>query len=151
MDETIVHLQDAGFAALIAVGPGAAGAQRAAKDGVDIVSSPADIMNAQMRADTMNRVIAAAAGRWMLVCFNSDFLFYPFRESRRIQDFTEFLSWERRPAAIGYAIDLYSDALGRDEQALSLEDVYFDTEGWYGFERGEQQSEVFGGLGWRFE
>ena len=151
LDETIVHLQDAGFTALIAVGPGAAGAQRAAKDGVDIVSSPADIMNAQSRAGTMNRVIAAAAGRWMLVCFNGDFLFYPFRESRRIQDFTEFLSWERRPAAIGYAIDLYSDALGRDEQAFSLDDVYFDTEGWYGFERGEQQSEVFGGLGWRFE
>ena len=145
--ETVAHLSEAGFTRLIAVGPGA----NAAPDRDDVIAAPADIAGAESRADVINKLIAAAAGRWMLVCFNGEFLFYPYRESRLIQDFTEFLSWERRPAAMGYAVDLYSDALGREEEAFSLEDVYFDTEGWYGFERGEKLAEVFGGLGWRFE
>ena len=136
-----------GFERLIAVGPGA----EAAPDRADLVAAPADIANADSRAAVINKLIAHAAGRWMLTCFNGEFLFYPYHESRRIQDFTEFLSWERRPAAMGYAVDIYSDALRREEDAFSLQDVYFDTEGWYGFERGEQQAEVFGGLGWRFE
>ena len=135
---------------IIAIGPGAKAAAERADRG-DLIAAPADIANADSRAVVINRLIAAVAGRWMLVSFNGEFLFYPYSESRRIQDFVEFLSWERRPAAMGYAVDIYSDALGREEDAFSLEDVYFDTEGWYGFERGEKLAEVFGGLGWRFE
>lgn len=145
--ETASHLSEAGFDRLVAIGPGA----KAAPDRDDMIAAPADIANAEARAAVINRLIGAAAGRWMLLCFNGEFLFYPYREARRIQDFTEFLSWERRPAAMGYAVDIYSDALGREEGAFSLDDVYFDTEGWYGFERGEKLADVFGGLGWRFE
>lgn len=147
LTETADHLTDAGFERLVAIGPGA----EAAPDRPNIIAAPADIANADNRAAVINRLIAATAGRWMLIAFNGEFLFYPYRESRLIHDFTEFLSWERRPAAMGYAVDIYSDALGREEEAFSLKDVYFDSEGWYGFERGEQQAEVFGGLGWRFE
>ena len=145
--QTAEHLSDAGFTHLIAAGPGA----KSAPERDDLIAMPADIAGAENRADVVNKLISAAAGRWMLVCFNGEFLFYPYRESRLAQDFTEFLSWERRPAAMSYAVDIYSDALGREEDAFSLEDVYFDTQGWYGFERGEKQAEVFGGLGWRFE
>ncbi len=147
LTETVDHLADAGFERIVAVGPAA----EAAPDRPEIVAAPAEIANADSRAIVINKLIAHAAGRWMMVCFNGEFLFYPFRETRRVQDFVEFLSWERRPAAMGYAIDIYSDALGREEDAFTLDEVYFDTEGWYGFDRGEKQAEVFGGLGWRFE
>lgn len=147
LTETVAHLFDAGFVRIVAVGPGA----KAAPDQNYLIATPADIADANSRATVVNKIIAAAAGRWMLVCFNGEFMFYPHRESRHVQDFTEFLSWERRPAAMGYAVDIYSDALGREEDTFSLEDVYFDTEGWYGFERGEKLADVYGGLGWRFE
>ena len=147
LTETADHLSKAGFQRIVAIGPGA----EAAAEREDLIAAPADIGDGESRAGVLNRLIAAAAGRWMLVSFNGEFLFYPYHESRHVQDFIEFLSWERRPAAMGYAVDIYSDALGREDAAFSLDDVYFDTEGWYGFERGERQAEVFGGLGWRFE
>ena len=51
---------------------------------------------------------------------------------------------------MAYAIDLYSDRL-IDGGPLDFDDVYFDAEGWYGFDRQTGGVDVYGGLGWRFE
>ncbi|MEM7270848.1 MAG: hypothetical protein AAF401_16545 [Pseudomonadota bacterium] len=144
-NETASHLRRAGVARIVAIGPGV----DALEDAEDLMSAPARISQAEERAQCINRLIAGFAGGWRLIVFNGEFPFHPFHESRSLRDFTEFLSYERRPAVTAYGVDIYSDALGRDEADFTLDNVHFDTAGWYGFEREGRLAEVFGGLGWR--
>lgn len=159
--ETARHLAAAGFAAIIACGPGAAGADPALNPDdaatsetpparrTQMVGFPAEVSDPAARARLLNRLIAAHLGRWMLVCFTGEFLFFPFSAARSVRDLTDFLNSERRASAMAYAFDLYgAEAAGPD---FSLEDAAFDAEGWYAFERGDGIVDVFGGLGWRFE
>lgn len=145
--ETAQRLVDLRFQQIIAIGPGARAAE-----GVEQVAAIMEPIGKDVaRAAAVNRLIADAPARWTLLLFNGEFVFYPFCETRSIRDFAEFLNNERRPAAMGYAIDLYSDALGQDDAAFSPQEAYFDAEGWYGFERGDKIAEIYGGVGWRFE
>lgn len=141
------HLLECGFGAVLALGPGASSV---GDDAPGIICADAAILAPRDRSRTLNRVISALEGRWMLVCFNGDFLYYPFAETRGVQDLIEFQSSERRRAVMGYAIDLYSEAM-RDGGEPDLDDAYFDLEGWYGFEASDRQVNIYGGLGWRYE
>lgn len=145
--ESAQRLRQTGFRDIVAIGPGAA----AIPDEVGAARIDAQIARPAARAAALNRLIGAHAGRWMLAAQNGEFLFFPFCETRGVGDFTEFLASERRASAMAYAIDLYSDALGRDDARFSPREAYFDTQGWYGFEREGRQAEIFGGVGWRFE
>lgn len=143
------RLSALGFGAVVAAGPGAA-AVDADRPGVD--AFPARISAAPSRAELVNRLLGLFVGRWVLVCFNGEFPFFPYCETRTATDFADFLRSERRSTCAAYAIDLYADAMIDDAAAEpDLDDVLFDAEGWYGFDRGDGLVDVYGGLGWRFE
>ena len=146
-DATIDRLSEVGFDEIVALG--AVGEIAADTGAVKRVRH--SITTAASRTAALNRIISWADGRWIAVVFNGDFLFYPFSETRTIGDFADFLASERRTSAAAYTIDLYSDHLNQGDEKFDPRNAYFDTEGWYGFEREGKQAEVFGGVGWRFE
>jgi hypothetical protein len=145
--ETTDWLVKCGFRSIIAVG--AVGDLFNYSESV--VAAPASLATHSRQAEIANTISNAVKSKWLLVCFSGEFIFYPHIETRCIADFTDFLTAERRVSASAYAIDIYSDALGRDDEAFDLNEVYFDTQGWYGFEREGRQADIYGGLGWRFE
>ncbi|SFD56374.1 hypothetical protein [Roseivivax sediminis] len=108
----------------------------------------------------VNRVIAAAPGIWLFYCYNAEFLFYPFCETRTVTEMLAFHSEERRDAMLTYVIDLYADDLEHHPDAVSLDSAHLDRSGYYAQARvdpanhnhpRERQLDFFGGLRWRFE
>ena len=108
----------------------------------------------------VNRVIAAAPGLWLYYCFNGEYLFYPFCETRNIKELLDFHTEEHRDAVLSYVIDLYADDLNTFPNAVSLEHAHIDRSGYYALGRKdaennnhpkERQLDFFGGLRWRFE
>ncbi len=108
----------------------------------------------------VNAVIAAAPGQWLYYCYNGEFLFFPFCESRTIGEMLAFHGEERRDAVLGYVIDIYARDLEAHPDAVSLEQAYLDKSGYYALARHspedpgmplERQLDFFGGLRWRFE
>ena len=110
--------------------------------------------------DAINQVIAAAPGIWLYYCYNAEYLFHPFCETRNIRELLAFHVEERRTALLSYVIDLYADDLGQFPNAVSLERAHLDKSGYYALARPdpanhnypkERQLDFFGGLRWRFE
>jgi len=108
----------------------------------------------------VNRVIKAAKGTWLYYCYNAEYLFFPFCEHRSVGEMLAFHSEERRTAMLTYVIDLYSDDLERDPNAVNRKHAHLDRAGYYGQareglpgQRGpmQRQLDFFGGLRWRFE
>ncbi|MEL7462906.1 MAG: hypothetical protein AAFN79_02500 [Pseudomonadota bacterium] len=139
------HLLKLGFEKVVAIGPGAAELPQADEDGMAVVP-----VKSSEATSAANAIGDRFEGAWIVVCHNGEFPFFPFCETRSILDFVDFLGSERRAACMAYAVDLYSDALITDGQ-VDLEEVYFDAEGWYGFDGKNGHVDVYGGLGWRFE
>lgn len=112
--------------------------------------------NALPRA--VNRLIAAAPGVWIHYCFNAEYLFFPFCETRRVRELIAFHAEERRDAFLSYVVDLYTGDLHRFPLAVSLEEALLDKSGYYALGRKgpdgeprERQLDFFGGLRWRYE
>ena len=110
--------------------------------------------------DAVNRVNDAAPGIWIYYCYNAEYLFFPFCESRSVRDLVTFHAEERREAMLTYVVDLYAGDLDRHGNAVSLEDAHLDRSGYYALARQdpernwadkERQMDFFGGLRWRFE
>ncbi|UWQ79012.1 glycosyltransferase family 2 protein [Leisingera sp. S132] len=108
----------------------------------------------------INEVIAAAEpGCWLYYCYNAEYLFFPFCETRGIGEMLTFHTEERRDAMLTYVIDLYAGDLNTCPGAVSLEDAYLDKSGYYAQSRKdpetghprERQLDFFGGVRWRFE
>lgn len=108
----------------------------------------------------VNTVIAAAPGIWLYYCYNAEYLFHPFCETRNIREMLAFHTEERRDALLSYVVDLYADDLDRNPNAVSLEHAHLDRSGYYALARldpanhnypKERQLDFFGGLRWRFE
>lgn len=108
----------------------------------------------------VNRINDAAPEQWIYYCYNAEFLFFPFCETRSIRDLLSFHTEERRDAMLSYVIDLYAGDLDRHRNAVSLEDAHLDRSGYYSLARKdaernwaakERQLDFFGGLRWRFE
>ncbi len=108
----------------------------------------------------VNAVIAAVpAGTWLYYCYNAEYLFFPFCETRSVGEMLAFHAEERRDAMLAYVIDLYAADLGRHPDAVSLEEAMLDRSGYYALARPdpetghpkERQLDFFGGLRWRFE
>lgn len=107
----------------------------------------------------VNAVIAAVpAGTWLYYCYNAEFLFFPFSETRSVTELLAFHAEERRDAMLAYVIDLYSPDLARDRNAVSLTDAMFDRAGYFALGRKgpdgqplDRQLDFHGGLRWRFE
>lgn len=108
----------------------------------------------------VNSIIAAAPNIWMYYCFNAEYLFYPFCETRTVGEMLAHHTEERRDAVLSYVVDLYAGDLNQNADAVSLDDAYLDKSGYYALARPdaanhnhpkERQLDFFGGLRWRYE
>ncbi len=108
----------------------------------------------------VNRLIEAAPGIWMYYCYNAEYLFHPFCETRNIRELLAFEVEERRDAVLSYVVDLYADDLTAFPNAVSLERAHLDRSGYYSlaredaarnYQHKERQLDFYGGLRWRFE
>ncbi|WP_293574433.1 hypothetical protein [Phaeobacter sp.] len=110
--------------------------------------------------ETLNKVIEASTpGCWVYYCFNAEYLFFPFCETRSIGDMLRFHTEERRKSMLTYVIDLYAQDLGDHPNGVSLETAHLDKSGYFAQARIapetghplERQLEFYGGIRWRYE
>ncbi|RKF16838.1 hypothetical protein D6850_04680 [Roseovarius spongiae] len=158
LDTTLRHHLDAGFRAIAVFMPAGFGlpgdvAERVARIDYDLAAGDSYI-------DAVNAVIDAARGEWLYYCFNAEYLFYPFCETRSVGEMLAFHTEERRDAMLTYVIDLYAGDLDAHPDAVSLEDAHIDRSGYYALARPdpgnhnhpkERQLDFYGGLRWRYE
>nr|WP_252733966.1 glycosyltransferase family 2 protein [Paracoccus marinaquae] len=155
--ETLQHHLKAGFRHILALSPEPL---TLPDDGAGRISNL--IWNTRCPAahvDAVNAVIAAVPeGTWLYYCFNAEFLFFPFSESRHVGEMLAFHTEERRAAMLTYVIDLYAPDLRRSPDAVDLSEAMFDRTGYYALGRPgpeganlERQLNFHGGLRWRFE
>lgn len=157
IDTTIRHHLFCGFRTIIVLYPkGVAiepGLQRKAK------CFPYASRGEAATENAVNALIAAVPeGTWLYYCYNAEYLFYPFAESRRVSEMLEFHEGERRDAMLTYVVDIYAGDLDDAPDAVSLEDAHLDRTGYYALARHaphgdamERQLDFYGGLRWRFE
>ena len=155
---TLRHHQQAGFATVVVFMPKQFDLPRDLQESVHRIDYTVGLDGAM--EDAVNHVIAAAPGVWMYYCFNAEYLFHPFCETRSVGEMLSFHTEERRDAMLAYVVDLYSDDLGRNPDAVSLDHAHLDRSGYYALARPdvanhnhpkERQLDFFGGLRWRYE
>ena len=154
VDSTIRHCQEAGFSDVIVAGHPEL--LPASDDSLHLVAC--DIHQDGAFCDMVNAVIQAKPTSWIHYCYNAEYLFFPFCETRNVRELTEFNNEERRDTIMTFVVDLYSNDLGQHANAVSREQAYFDRAGYYALQRFtqdgnplERQLDFFGGLRWRFE
>lgn len=155
---TLRHHLSTGFRKVVLLAPAEVSPPPDLEDLVDTVTC--DVYADAALPEAVNRVAEAAAGTWLYYCYNAEFLFFPFCETRTVSDLLAFHAEERREAMLTYVIDLYAGDLGRHRNAVSLEDAHLDRSGYYALARKdearnwapkERQLDFYGGLRWRFE
>lgn len=155
---TLRHHQQMGFDTVVALMP-------------PDFALPADLAQTALRVDydmyaegamerAVNTLNDAVPGQWVYYCFNAEYLFFPFCETRNVQEMLAFHTEERRHAMLAYVIDLYAGDLEAHPDAVSLDQAHLDRSGYYALARAdmnkggepkERQLDFFGGLRWRFE
>ena len=158
LDTTIRHHQQAGFRHVAVFMPPEFSLPRDLDE--DVVQVACDTSEPSALMHIVNGMIGAVpTGTWMYYCYNAEYLFFPFCETRSIGEMLTFHTEERRSAMLTYVVDLYSDDLWEDPNAVSLERAHLDKSGYYALARPdpatghpkERQLDFFGGLRWRFE
>ena len=159
VESTIRHHLEAGFATTLVFAPEALTLPEELAAQIHRIPWNMHAPGALVRA--INPVIAAApAGTWMYYCFNAEYLFFPFCESRSVRELLAFHTEERRAAMLAYVVDLYAPDLEKNPNAVNLEEAMLDRSGYYALGRPdpenqghpkERQLNFHGGLRWRFE
>ncbi|MDU9002315.1 hypothetical protein [Sedimentitalea todarodis] len=155
---TLSHHLDQGFRSVLALMPDTFALPPEIEDRVRRISF--ECTTPGIVFDAINQIIAAAApGTWFFYCYNAEYLFYPFCESRSVGELLAFHAEERRDAMLTYVVDLYAEDLGKYPDAVSRDESCLDQQGYYALTRCapdtgeplERQMDFFGGLRWRFE
>lgn len=158
VESTIRHHLEAGFVQLALLAPDAIPVAAELEATIHRISYVSHTVEAVVAA--VNKVIAAAPGIWLYYCYNAEYLFHPFCETRNIREMLAFHTEERRDAMLSYVVDLYADDLNVFPNAVSLDRAHMDKSGYYALGRPdvanhnypkERQLDFFGGLRWRFE
>ncbi|WP_417723438.1 hypothetical protein [Salipiger sp.] len=158
IDTTLRHHMQCGFAHVLAFMP--THFSLAPDVAAKVHRLPFDPAADQAVPRIVSRVASAAPGLWMFYCYNAEYLFYPFCETRSVVELMAFHAEERRDAVLTYVVDLYADDLTRHPDAVSLDDAFLDRSGYYALARKdaedddrpkERQLDFFGGLRWRYE
>jgi len=160
LDSTLRHHLDSGFRAVLLFAPDAfrLAPDLAATSNLHRIAH--DLPSGDSLTEAVNAVIRAAPGLWMYYCYNAEYLFYPFCETRTVGELLAFHTEERRDAMLTYVIDLYATDLARHPDAVSLEGAHLDKSGYYALARNapdghspsrDRQLDFFGGLRWRYE
>lgn len=158
LDTTLRHHQQLGFQTVIGFVPPEFDLAPDLEETVVRVCYDARVQGGALPA--INALIPRAVGQWLYFCYNAEYLFYPFCETRAVGEMLAFHTEERRDALLTYVIDLYADDLERHPNAVSLDSAFLDRTGYYALARPdaanhnhpkERQLDFFGGLRWRFE
>ena len=129
-------------------------------DAPNLVRVDFDIYRDRAVPEAINRVMAAVPGTWVYYCYNAEYLFFPFCETRNVRELLAFHTEERRDAMQTYVIDLYAADLTKNPDAVDLSSAMLDRLGYYALGRGDpangwqpkdRQMDFYGGLRWRFE
>jgi hypothetical protein len=158
VDSTLRHHLNAGFQSIVLFAP----PSLAIPDDIDakIHRIAFDVHTDSAIVDAVNGMIDVAEGTWLYYCYNAEYLFHPFCETRNIRELVAFHAEERRDALLSYVIDLYAENLDKFGNAVSLETALLDRSGYYALGRPdaanknypkERQLDFYGGLRWRFE
>lgn len=158
VDTTLRHHLQQGFKHVLALMPAMFNLPRDLHETVHRIDY--DVFQEGGTEKAVNAIIKAAQGQWIYYCYNAEYLFYPFCETRAITEMLAFHSEERRFSMLTYIIDLYSDDLEMNPDAVSLERAHLDRSGYYALARPdakndghpkERQLDFYGGLRWRYE
>jgi len=158
VDTTIRHHQQAGFAEVLIFAPSELRLPEKLEKTIHRI--PFNMHRDGATEEAVNTIISATPGTWLYYCYNAEYLFHPFAESRSIAELVAFSEEERRDALLSYVIDLYAGDLNAAPDAVSLEDAHLDKTGYYALARRDaannnhpktRQLDFFGGLRWRFE
>lgn len=157
LDTTLRHHRDAGFRQVLLFAPDAFALPDDLKADVHRIRHSMAEEHALTRAvNAVNE--AAPPGTWLYYCYNSEFLFHPFCETRTVGELLTFHTEERRDAMLTYVIDLYADDLEQFPLAVSIERAHLDRAGYYALARNDEwgnardrQLDFHGGLRWRYE
>lgn len=158
LDTTLRHHEQLGFAQVIVFMPDSFALDEEVSKAVVRVGLEKN--DAPEAIATINRIIDAAPGIWIYYCFNAEYLFFPFCETRSIGEMLAFHTEERRDAMLTYVVDLYADNLDKYPDAVTLEGSMMDRSGYYALAREDaddnykprdRQLDFYGGLRWRFE
>jgi hypothetical protein len=156
VDTTIRHHAYHGFKTILLFAPPELNLPETVADLVQRVDFPT--MKSGATVEIVNNVAQALPEKtWLYYCYNAEYLFYPFAESRSVGEMLAFHGEERRFGMLTYVIDVYTGDLNGETDAVSLEDAHLDRSGYYALARGdakgpkERQLDFFGGLRWRFE
>ncbi len=158
VDTTLRHHQQSGFAQVIAFMPESFELARDVE--ASVIRVDYEMFRDAAMETAVNRVIQAAHGQWLYFCYNAEYLFYPFCETRTVGEMLAFHTEERRDAMLTYVVDLYAEDLEAHPDAVSLDGAFMDRSGYYALARPdempdkppkERQLDFFGGLRWRFE
>ncbi|WP_330629279.1 hypothetical protein RPE78_16980 (plasmid) [Thioclava litoralis] len=159
LDSTLAHHLNCGFREVIAFMPQALPLPEGFEARVHRVDYDTHEPGATVAA--VNLAISLTPPKvWLYYCYNAEYLFYPFSETRRVGEMLAFHTEERRPAMLTYVIDLYTADLEANPNGVNREDAMLDRAGYYALARldpenhnhpKERQLDFFGGLRWRFE
>jgi len=159
VDTTLRHHINAGFKSVIAFLP----ASFKLPDDVEAKCHRVDFDAKLTRlpiTEIVNDLIPLTHGEWLYYCYNAEFLFHPFCETRNVAELLSFHAEERREAMLTYVIDVYASDVQKNRNGVSIEDAFMDRTGYYALARSdpeqhnhpkERQLDFFGGLHWRFE
>lgn len=158
IDSTLAHLTRTGFRDIVLLAPDGLTVAPEHESRVHIVTH--DVFADAALPSAVNAMMDSLSGAWIHFCYNAEYLFYPFCETRRIRELLTFHTEERRDAMLTYVIDLYAGDLTAQTDAVSLSDAWLDRSGYYALARKtpapdwqpkDRQMDFFGGLRWRFE
>ena len=158
VDTTLRHHQQMGFRSVIVLMPAVFDLPRDLQE--TVIRVDYDVYTEGAMENAINMLMEPAAGQWLYYCYNAEYFFFPFSETRNIIEMLAFHAEERRDAMLAYVIDLYADDLSAFPDAVSLDRAHMDRSGYYALARPdpanhnhpkERQLDFFGGLRWRYE
>ncbi|MDP5087009.1 MAG: glycosyltransferase family 2 protein [Yoonia sp.] len=153
---TIAHHHKAGFAQIILFCAKDMVLPENLPDALDRVDH--DVSAQDALQTILNAIIRARPDQWVYYCYNAEYLYYPFCETRSVGEMLGFMTEERRDTVMSYVIDLYAQDLKAHPSGVDRDTAYFDKSGYYALARHDaegvpldRQVDIFGGLRWRFE
>ena len=158
IDSTVAHLFRTGFRDVVILAPADIALAQDTEQRAQVVAH--DVFAEAALTHAVNQMMDSLEGAWIHPCFNAEYLFFPFCETRRVRELLAFHMEERRHAMMTYVIDLYAGDLDANPDGVSLKDAWLDASGYYALPRKDparnwepldRQVDCFGGLRWRFE
>ncbi|HHI70211.1 MAG TPA: hypothetical protein ENJ91_04360, partial [Rhodobacteraceae bacterium] len=98
VDTCIRHHQQLGFGSTLVFAPDALELPDKLENTIHRI--PYDMTADDAMTTAVNSIIQAAPDIWLYYCFNAEYLFYPFCESRTVGEMTAFHMEERRASIL---------------------------------------------------